>query len=138
MTMQKKVTRIEPQPSFDFTKVGRGFMREWTASVEKATRASKVLFDLRPEGNSREALAEFDELCDEWKARFDAEADAQAEMICRILKTVPKTWLITDAPAEIDWSQVDSLDYLQADRYAQLLQTIGENRHLLASGEAKN
>jgi hypothetical protein len=59
-------------------------------------------------------------------------------MISRILKTVPKAWLTTDAPAEIDWSNPDNLDYIQVDRYAQLLQLIGQNRHYLASGEAKN
>jgi hypothetical protein len=138
MTMQKKVHKLEPQPAFDFTKVGRGFMREWGASVERATRYAKVLMNLQPEGHSREDLEEFETLCDEYKAKFDAVADEQAEMISRILKSVPKSWLVTEVPAEIDWSNVDSLDYIQVDRYAQLMQIVGENRHYLASGEAKN
>jgi hypothetical protein len=138
MTMQKKVTRIEPQPTFDFTKVGRGFMREWGASVERATRYTKVLMNLQPNGNSREDLEEFETLSEEYKEKFDAEADVQSEMISRILKSVPKTWLTDDAPESIDWSNPESLDYIQVDRYAQLLQTIGQNRHYLASGEAKN
>jgi hypothetical protein len=133
-----KVQRLDPQPTFDFTKVGRGFMKEWGASVERATRYTKVLMDLRPDGNSRAALEEFEALSDEYKEKFDAEADVQSEMISRILKTVPKAWLTSDAPAEIDWSNPESLDYIQVDRYAQLLQTIGQNRHYLASGEAKN
>jgi hypothetical protein len=133
-----KVRRIDPQPTFDFTKVGRGFMREWGASVERATRYTKVLMDLRPAGHSRADLEEFEALSDEYKEKFDAEADAQSDLICRILKSVPKTWLTDDAPADIDWSNPESLDYIQVDRYAQLLQLIGQNRHYLASGEAKN
>jgi hypothetical protein len=138
MTMQKKVTRIEPQPTFDFTRVGRGFMREWGASVERATRYTKVLMNLQPNGNSRADLEEFETLSEEYKEKFDAEADVQSEMISRILKSVPKSWLISDAPEGIDWSNPENLDYIQVDRYAQLLQTIGQNRHYLASGEAKN
>jgi len=132
--------RNAPQPTFDFTKVGRSFMREWGASVDRATRYVKVLAGLNPNGNSREDLEEFESLCDEYKAKYDAEADIQAEMICRILKTVPRSWLMKDAPldTEITWSNPESLDYIQADRYAQLLQMIGENRHFLASSEAKN
>jgi hypothetical protein len=130
--------RKEPEATFDFTKVGRGFMREWGASVDRATRALKVLAGLQPQGNSRADLEEFEELCDEYKKKLDDEADKQSLMICQILKGVPKSWLIAGAPEHIDWSLDESLDYIQADRYAQLAGMVGSGKHYLVSAEAKN
>lgn len=138
MSKQGMGKRNEPQPTFDFTKVGRNFTREWGASVDKATRALKVLSGLQPTGHSREELEEFDTLCTEYKAKLDEEADAQSLLICKILKSVPKSWLVQDAPSEIDWTDEESLDYIQADRYAQLAQMVGDGRHYHASAEAKN
>jgi hypothetical protein len=127
-----------PQATFNFTNVGRGFSREWAEVVTRATAVGKILHGLMPEGNNREAIEEFKELHAEYHEELAAIGDEQAVLVCKILKSVPKSWLVVDAPAEIDWSEVESLDYIQADRYAQLLQTIGQGKHYLVSAEAKN
>lgn len=128
--------RKEPMPTFDFTKVGRKFMKEWADLVNEATRYGKILSGLMPEGNSREALEEFETLYQEYQAKIEACGEAQVEMICQILKNVPKAWLVSSAPADIDWSDSASIDYIQADRWTQLMQIVGEGQAFRQS--AKN
>jgi hypothetical protein len=93
---------------------------------------------LRLDGNTREAIEEFEQINAEYEAKLDAEADVQAELISRILKSVPKSWLVTDAPNEIDWSDPANFDYIQSHRYGDLLRIVSEGRHNLPSNEAKN
>lgn len=128
----------EPQPTFDFTRVGRNFGKRWQEILHRATAAGKVLMSLMPEGNSREAIEEFEALHAEYHEKLSAIGDEQAAEISKILKTVPKSWLLTDAPADIDWSDEESLDWIQVDRYTQLLKIVGEGKAYLASSEAKN
>jgi DNA-binding NarL/FixJ family response regulator len=128
--------RNEPQPTFDFTQVGRNLSKDWTHLLNKANGIAKILASLMPEGNSREELEEFEELYHEYHERLIAVGDEQAALICKVLKSVPKNWLIKDAPASLDWSDVESLDWIQADRYSQLLHMIGSGEHYKLS--AKN
>jgi hypothetical protein len=137
-TMTKQGMGKAPQAVFDFTKVGRDFTRQWTELVARATATGKIMTTLMPNGNSRDELEEFEDLHAEYHMKLAAIGDEQAVLVARILKSVPKSWLIVDAPLELDWSQVESLDYIQADRYAQILQTVGQGKHYLASAEAKN
>lgn len=130
--------RVEAQATFDFTKVGRNFNRQWNELVNRATAVGKILVTIMPQGNRREDLEEFKALSAEYHEELSAIGEEQAELVCKILKNVPRSWLMADAPAEIDWSEVESLDYIQADRYAQLLKMIGEGKSHFASAEAKN
>lgn len=136
--MSKQGMGKGPQATFDFTRVGRDFSREWAEVVTRATGVGKILHSLMPEGSSRDALEEFEALHAEYHQKLAAIGDEQAGLVCKILKSVPEKWLVVDAPKDIDWSEVDSLDYIQADRYAQILQLIGQGKHYLVSAEAKN
>ena len=45
-----------------------------------------------------------------------------------ILVSVPREWLVKNAPASIDWSQPDSLQWLRGDKSKDLLTALQEFR----------
>ena len=59
-------------------------------------------------------------------------SDMQAKLVAQVLVDVPREWLIAGCPDDIDWSDFNSLDYVQEPRYADLLDLIrtGEARSL--------
>ena len=40
--------------------------------------------------------------------------------LSKFLVSVPRSWLVPDAPDNLDWNDPESLNYLQADRYNDL------------------
>jgi hypothetical protein len=97
---------------FDFTRVGRTWNRDLLNTMTKASRAQLVL-------------------------QRNVPADAtDDELLAKVLEEVPTGWLVEDAPTEIDWSKVENLDYIQADRYAEIFDRLRTRN--VAHDEAKN
>lgn len=125
----------EPLPRFDFSGVSRKWNKEFLASISKAGRATVAM--QRPTPSDPDAAqAHFDKL---EQAINDLEqiSEDQAALICQVLADVPAEWLITGAPSGLDWSLIESLDWIRADKYGEILEMLQTGR-AMAEGEAKN
>jgi hypothetical protein len=120
----------DPKPTFDFTKVSRRWSQAMAASIQRATKAQIVLTRPPPKTEDDKAI----------QAHFDAQekaldvyaelADEQAGLIAQVLVDVPREWLIPGAPEELNWGDAASFDYIQEQKYSQILA-------LIQSGEAR-
>lgn len=52
------------------------------------------------------------------------EIDMNQEIMVKVVRAIPREWLVTDAPAALDWSAIDSYDWLQQPRMKSLLAAI--------------
>lgn len=123
-------------PKFDFSRVSRQWNREFAQSMTQAVRVQLILQRQPSDDMSDE---EFNALLDrQEQAVSDLEklADKQAELLVQVLADVPTAWLLPDAPDALDWSQVASLDYIQADRYSEILDLLRTKD--VAGEDAKN
>lgn len=88
-----------PLPEFDFTNLS------WKESKDMDYARTKI--------RKGEADADVETM----QAGFD---EMQA-FLAKIVVSVPRAWLIADAPAEIEWSDPDSFDWLQGTRMQDLM-----------------
>jgi hypothetical protein len=121
---------------FDFTRVGRTWSRDFLGSMTRASRVALVLQRNIPPTATPD---EIDALLDrQEKALVDLEAmsDEQARLLSLVLVDVPREWLLENAPEEIDWGVIDNLDYIQSDRYGEILERLRTRN--VAQDDAKN
>lgn len=117
-------------PTFDFTGVSRQWSMAFMKSVQAATKAQLTLQRPIRQGATDEQI----------QAYFDAQEAAvdllprlieeQLDLIVQVLKDVPREWLIDGAPEVLDWTQKPSYDWIQDERYSEILQ-------MVQSGEAR-
>lgn len=62
---------------------------------------------------------------------FELEDERDA-LLCEVLEYVPESWLVDGAPDGLDWHDVESLDWVQADKFDELLQSVGSARQASA------
>jgi len=67
-----------------------------------------------------------DEAFEDALMRYQALVDVIEGYACQVLVSVPPSWLVDDAPADLDWSQPDSLGWLRQDRYRELQELISD------------
>lgn len=119
------------KPKFDFSKVSRQWERDYRNTLAQASRVQVTLQrEITDEMNDRE-VSELLDRQEKALDTFEALGDAQAGLLVQVLVDVPREWLLATAPAEIDWSKVESLDYIQANRYTEILNQVLTN----AAGE---
>lgn len=73
----------------------------------KRVRALTYEYEHRPEDASFEDELAFDEA-------FEKE-------LAKLIVSVPRSWLVNDAPEEIDWSDVRSLEYIRGNKFGKLI-----------------
>jgi hypothetical protein len=56
---------------------------------------------------------------------FDAQ-HAMMQVFCKVVVSVPREWLSDDAPAELDWSSGEPLDYLLFDALPLFAEAMGK------------
>jgi hypothetical protein len=59
-----------------------------------------------------------------------AVAADQQQIMATVIKHVPQSWLVPSAPADLDWSDPNSLGYVQAQKMGELMglfQQLSEN-----------
>ena len=98
---------------FDFSRVGYGWAKRFMRVTSRLGSMEAIL-----EAPEAEGLSEFDR-----KRLSIARAEAVGEMpdlndardalICQVLVSVPREWLIGGAPADLDWSDPASLEWLR-------------------------
>lgn len=106
------------KPKFDFSQVSRKWSKRF---AETMTRVSEVSLALEEsEGDSRQQVKLLREI-----QEMSAE---QERLLAAVLVDVPRAWLTKDAPEVIDWSDVESLDYVLDVQSAALFQALQEAR----------
>lgn len=125
------------RPVFDFSRVGKKWQDEFQASAETATRAG---FTIQRPIRTRKADETDEAYSDYVQAFYDAKDAAvgqvstmqrtQTKLMAQVLVSVPREWLLPDAPEDLSWSDETALEYVQADYYEELLAMImnGEAR----------
>lgn len=72
---------------------------------------------------------------DKAEARLEGLWDNVQQAIARHVVDIPSSWLVDDAPAEIDWSSPDALEYIIAQKMRVLISLLTGRE---AAEEAKN
>lgn len=156
--MAKKADKGE-RATFDFSRVGRDWSTKFRNSMMRTGQAAedltKPLLAREPRALDDDADDEAIEKYDAAMLKYEAEVNAyyemrriakeiidvsapqeQAEMICEVLASVPRSWLKSDAPNLIDWSKVESLDYITPPGYGELLNMIQSGEAMILAKEA--
>lgn len=97
-------------PQFDYT--------DWSHKKAKAIRfqAKRIAYQ-----ESRVDNYEGDP--DGFEAEIAALEDAMNAMyamVCEHLISVPRGWLVSNAPEKLDWSKPESLDWIRQDKFEDL------------------
>jgi len=93
-----------PVPEFDFSNLS------WKESKDMDYARTKI----------RKGEAEAD--VETMQAGFE---EMQA-FLAKIVVSVPRSWLVSDAPEEIDWSDPDNFDWLRGSRMQDLMKAYME------------
>lgn len=119
-----------PKAVFDFSGVSRDWSQQFLMTAHRAARAQNTLErPLRPNATDDQIQAFYDAR----EQALDAIGtlmDQQLDLVRQVLKDVPREWLISGAPDELDWSVAKSYDWIQDGRYTEILQ-------MIQSGEAR-
>ena len=123
-------------PKFDFSKVSRQWRLEFGRSLSEAARAGIVLQRQINADMDDEAVDALLDRQEKALSELETLADKQAQLVTQVLADVPTDWLIADAPDGLDWGDVASLDYIQANKYEAILEQLRTNN--IAEDDAKN
>ena len=113
-------------PKFDFTNIGRRWEKRFSHCMLEMSELSLIVS--APE---RENLTS-DEQATLRLGRADASRrireldDERDALVAVVLVDIPRSWLTPDAPDNLDWSDVTSLDYIKD--YNLVVQTLSETR----------
>jgi len=118
------------KPTFDFTRVSRQWNQKFIKSLANAGRAQTIISrPVSTKASEDEIQAYYDRVEKAWDD-LENLANEQLALIAQVLVSVPREWLLADAPDEIDWSKPESFDWIQSPCYGEILE-------LLRSGEAQ-
>lgn len=113
-------------PTFDLSKVGYGWQKKYMRVNVRIVRNDTLIRNTSDESASEEnrrtvqiarleAMEELPELTDQRDA-----------LISQVLQDVPREWLIPGAPKSLNWSSVESLDYLQTGKLEAIQGALNE------------
>jgi hypothetical protein len=101
----------DEKPVFDYTHYSRG---EQKAMTRLQLRLQRVLAQANESGDLNDD--QFDAKLDE----LDSMTEELESFVCRFLVSVPRSWLVPEAPENIDWQQPGAFNWLQAHRLPEL------------------
>lgn len=104
------------EPQFDFSHIGHKKARELQKLFTQIQAANRKINE-GPIADVDEAVEALDELL-----------NRQDEYIASVLVDVPRDWLVVDAPSQIRWDQVDSLQWLRADKFQPLAKAMQDKQ----------
>lgn len=125
--MDSSVTDDRERPTFDFSKVGYGWDRKYRHEVGQIMAATAILRSQPRRDLTAEQAADLAMKQSTAYLEMDEAVERRDALLTQVLVDVPRSWLIPDAPEEIDWKQTESLDYIR-DMNA-VVQALGEARN---------
>lgn len=117
-------------PVFDFSGVSRQWSMEFTKTAQTAAKAQLTLQRPIPKGATDEQIQAYYDRQDAALDSIGGIAEEQLRLVSKVLKSVPREWLIEGAPDELDWNNSDSYNWIQDQYYTEILQ-------MIQSGEAR-
>jgi len=120
------------EPRFDFSRVSRRWAKRFSrVQIEMAQRALIIGADARPDLTPAEQQKLNQGRIEAADRIFQLEDERDA-LLCEVLEHVPADWLVEGAPDSLDWHDVESLDWVQAGKFDELLQMVGAARQASA------
>ena len=120
------------EPRFNFSRVSRRLAKRFSrVQIEMAQRALIIGADARPDLTAAEQQTLNQGRIEAADRIFQLEDERDA-LLCEVLEYVPADWLVEGAPDNLDWHDVESLDWVQAGKFDELLQTVGSARQASA------
>ena len=110
-------------PVFDLN-ITRRWSKKFAKSWERATRLQNRLSRVPTPDMSPEERNKFYDLQEAALDEIEGLADEQTAMVAEALVSVPADWLESDAPADLDWDDVESFDYILQSKYGELVQML--------------
>lgn len=117
------------KPVFNFRAVSRRWSKEWRQVSAELVQIGVLLENpARPDLTAEElrmltvAKAEALGRLDEVEARREA-------LLSEVLVSVPRDWLVEDAPEGLDWRKAESLDWLLDVQFQPLIEAMAEARN---------
>lgn len=124
MAMQKKKSKNGKHDAFEEFTGGTPKFDFADVSYKESRKLTRLQHELEAL-QRRKDEGPLDELEDVLDAIEDV-LDAQEEYICKLLVDVPRAWLVSSAPSEIDWSDRESLQFLRGDKWRALAEALQE------------
>jgi hypothetical protein len=107
-----------PAPVFDFENVSRKWEKQWR-KVNVDLTATAQLIEADSTGADDKIMA----------VRSIDDIDAIREkLLSQIVVSIPREWLVKDAPKDIDWSDVASFDWLKMGKFNDLVASVSAER----------
>jgi len=120
------------EPRFNFSRVSRRWAKRFSrVQIEMAQRALIIGADARPDLTQAEQQTLNQGRIEAADRIFQLEDERDA-LLCEVLEYVPGEWLVEGAPDNLDWHDVESLDWVQAGKFDELLQMVGSARQASA------
>ena len=120
------------EPRFNFSRVSRRWAKRFSrVQIEMAQRALIIGADARPDLTQAEQQTLNQGRIEAADRIFQLEDERDA-LLCEVLEYVPADWLVEGAPDGLDWHDVESLDWVQAGKFDELLQMVGSARQASA------
>jgi hypothetical protein len=116
MSENNHPTLEEPMVECDFSGVSRQWALEW-AEVNVEIQALTMVFNSDSEIDPNEIMAHVKSSAQLARRRND--------LLAQVIVGVPSSWLVKNAPAEIDWSVPENLlQYVRGDRDDDLVTAV--------------
>lgn len=115
-------------PEFDFSEISRKWEKEFSrvnvklgrSGLLSETKISKDATDEQKKDFLRMQLEIVDDL--------DNLVDTRDALVCEVLVSVPREWLVSRAPDGLDWKNPESLDWLRVGKLEEIVHAIFEER----------
>jgi hypothetical protein len=108
------------QPTFDFSRYSHRDALKMDLDMKRVIQADSVCSDpaVMRDPEAFEAALE----------TYTVRMATVEQHICDTLVSVPRAWLMPDAPADLDWKKPESLGWLRHDKFTELSEAMNEAR----------
>ena len=118
----------EERPVFDFSEVSYGWSKEYNRVVFKIEADGALIESNVRDGVDPEDAAALRAAKLEAMAGWDDLISERDRLMVMPLVSVPRTWLVKDAPGDITWDGAECLEWLRGNRIGDLVAALGEAR----------
>lgn len=124
----------DEKPRFKLEFVSRRWAKEWLQVNSQIQRSTMLLQSGMKEDATPAEVQQVNVARMEAFDAMDGLIARQEQMLADVLLDVPREWLVPDAPAKLDWSNRESLNWLVDDHYNDVLVALADAR----SGQRDN
>lgn len=117
-----------PEPKFNLSCVSRKWSKDWLLVNTSIQRNQMLLSSSISDEATPAQRATLQSAQLEAFDRMPELIAQQERLLADVLVSVPREWLVPDAPQNLDWSNPESLNWLQEIYYSDLLTALTNER----------